>query len=270
MKTFLGILLASLIFQLNAQTLTIGQVYNFDVGDVIGSIYSGSGTSGPPMYKKSTILAKVISVNNDTITYTISEYDYTPPACQNCSASISSNTVTKAYTNLNSPITQNNGTTCLATDDTLYYAYCNRKTYEVHPVSGNNCFEPITVTSKHVEGVGGPFFTKYVPFNQVTQTVMLDYYMKQAGNCPVDLFIDEGASTLPVSKIYPVPANDLIHFECAEQVQRYDIFDLTGNISLTGFLNENQVNTGSLKSGVYILHLWSADGRVKTARIIKE
>jgi hypothetical protein len=65
--------------------LTKGQVYDFNVGDVMQTqyLYSSSAMYYTE-YKTLTVLTKTFSMNNDTITYTLKKDLYVPAYCQTC------------------------------------------------------------------------------------------------------------------------------------------------------------------------------------------
>lgn len=257
----------------NGQTsLTYGQVYNFDVGDIIQGThnYSQNFNSNPPTYQTNTILSKTITTNNDSIIYSTKIDFYTPPACQTCSSTSSTQTTTQIVTNLNSFVPNTNATTCLPTADTLYYSNCNKKTYEIHPLHTVSCFEPTTETTKYIEGVGF-FYDKFIanaPNYAVSYT--LNYYMKQTGNCPLGVYINEHKNTFNDCNIFPNPAEELINITTNLIVSHFDIFSLTGKIVLSGTAKNNTVDISSITKGTYILNIYSTDNKVKTTKIVKE
>jgi hypothetical protein len=273
MKTILFI--SSLLIGLfsNGQTsLTYGQVFNFDVGDVIQGVHNSSQNfnSNPPNYQTNTILSKTITINNDSIIYSTKIDFYSPPACQTCSPSSSTQTLTQIVTNLNSFVPNTNNTTCLPTADTLYYSNCNKRTYEIHPVYGTSCFEPTTETTKYIEGVG-VFYDKFIAnAPNYAQSYTLNYYMKQSGNCPLGVFINEYKNTFIVSSIFPNPTEGILHLTTTSPVSRFDIFSIDGKIVLSDNIKDNKINISSLAKGTYILNIYSADLKVKTAQIVKE
>lgn len=270
-KLFISFLLIGLYCS-GQTSLTYGQVYNFDVGDVVQGTYNSSQNfnSNPPTYRTNTILSKTITINNDSIIYSTKIDFYTPASCPTCSPSSSSQTVTQISTNLNSFVPNTNGTTCLPTADTLYYSNCNKKIYEIHPLYSTSCFEPTTETTKYIEGVG-VFFDKFIANapNYAT-SFTLNYYMKQTGNCPLGVFINEQKNTLSDCNVFPNPAEGLINITTNSTVSRFDIFSLEGKIVLSGNSKNNTVDISSITKGTYILNIYSTDHKVKTTKIVKE
>jgi hypothetical protein len=273
MKKYLLLAILLIAFATKGQTtLTYGQVNNFDVGDVVQGTYNSSFNfnPNPPIYRTTTILSKTITINNDSIIYNSKTDSYTPPSCPTCSAINSTYTGTWVATNLNITIPNTNATTCLATKDTLYYSNCNKKTYEVHPVYGNNCFEPTTETSKFIEGVGY-FYTKFIAnAPNYAESFTLNYYKKQSGNCPIDLFINEQKNNLNEIYVFPNPTKNIINLRTNNQILRFDIFDLDGKMVLGGYIVENKIDLEVLKAGTYTLNVLSNEHKVNTTKIIKE
>ena len=112
--------------------LTVGQVYNFNIGDVFETELYTAPTQGPPTYNLSIILAKWYSVHSDTVLYKDSSVLYTPPPCPpTCTGNFSESVVTVFYTNLNSKAIQdtepNNCPTNWDSTYIDYSLYCEEK-----------------------------------------------------------------------------------------------------------------------------------------------
>jgi hypothetical protein len=214
------------VFQLfhssfSAQTfLTNAQVFDFEVGDVIQGRYMGSGSInfGPPAYETKTIIGKLYSQAFDSIYYTIKRDYYTPPACPTCSPTFSYDTIIQTITNLDLPANHLNETSCFDLRDTSYFDFCGREVWERLPIPVENCFEPITHTTKFVSGVGGPFFTKYDPKGPIYTEFTLIYYSKDTISCgnlmvsvhelednkiPLKIFPNPASENLFISEIHP-------------------------------------------------------------------
>ena len=272
MKTILlSIALFISILSKAQSTLTYGQVFNFDIGDVIQGVLNTSVNNipYPPMYKTNTVLSKTVTINNDSIIYNIKIDTYSPAACQTCSPTSSSYTVNQIVTNLNSLVPDTNATTCLSTDDTTYYSNCNKKTYEVHPVYNTTCFEPTTVTTKYIEGVGLFYDKNVANAPNYAESYVLVYYMKQSGNCPVGVFIPEQKNDYKIT-IFPNPTKEAINLASNVAISRFDLFSLEGKIVLSGAPKNNKIDILSITNGTYILNLYSLEQKVKTIKFIKE
>ena len=248
----------------SAQTfLTNGQVYDFEVGDVIQGRYLGSGSLsfGPPAYETKTIIEKIYSQAFDTIYYTIKRDYYTPPACPTCSPTFSYDTIIQTITNLDLPANHLNETSCFDLRDTSYVDFCGREVWERLPIPVDTCFEPVTHTTKFVSGVGGPFFTKYDPKGPLYTEFTLIYYSKDTISCGnLMVSVPELVENNKPLKIYPNPADENIF------LSELDFNDIGKRAVICNFLGqkiieiqieskEQKINVSYFKSGVYILNL---------------
>ncbi len=266
-----NILLLLLFVMLSKQSfsqtfLTNGQVYDFNVGDVVQGRYLAysPGGGGPPTYETRTILGKELAASLDTIRYTVKRDFYTPPPCQTCSPTFSHDTIIQTVTNLTLPAGHNNATDCYSLRDTLYLDTCNRLVWEKIPVFVDTCFEPITHTTQVVEGVGGVFFTKYDPSSGgATNTqFILTYYSKNTGSCGnlTNNLIEIQPKSLPI-QIFPNPASETLTIALPENASTTDctLFDNLGKevkrFTVSG--GENLVDVSELESGIYFIQIYA-------------
>ncbi|MBA3683014.1 MAG: T9SS type A sorting domain-containing protein [Bacteroidetes bacterium] len=272
MKTKIILLAVSLLIKMTVSSqsfLTNGQVYNFDIGDIIQGHHTSSAGHA---YRTNTILSKLVSVNS--ITYTIQENIYSPATCQTCQPSSSTNTITQVITNLNSAVTHSNQTNCHTTKDTMYYNNCNRLTSEKYPDPSSSCILLAYVdhTTRYIEGVGGPFFSKFVSNATVQQEdYTLQYYSKQNGTCGTLITsINENNSPNLTIAIFPNPTQKNITIDSDETLSHFDVLDINGKVCMYGPLYGNKLNIEELKAGVYFLHVYTANNKIKSVKIIKE
>ncbi len=266
-----NILLLLLFVMLSKQSfsqtfLTNGQVYDFNVGDVVQGRYLAysPGGGGPPTYETRTILGKELAASLDTIRYTVKRDFYTPPPCQTCSPTFSHDTIIQTVTNLTLPAGHNNATDCYSLRDTLYLDTCGRMVWEKIPVYVDTCFEPITHTTQVVEGVGGVFFTKYDPSSGgATNTqFILTYYSKNTGSCGnlTNNLIEIQPKSLPI-QIFPNPASETLTIALPENASTTDctLFDNLGKevkrFTVSG--GENLVDVSELESGIYFIQIYA-------------
>ncbi|MFM7662530.1 MAG: T9SS type A sorting domain-containing protein [Bacteroidota bacterium] len=244
--------------------LTNGQVYDFNVGDVVQGRYLAYGPfgSGLPTFETRTILGKELVASLDTIRYTVKRDFYTPPPCQTCSPTFSYDTIIQTVTNLTLPAGHNNATDCYSLRDTLYLDTCGRMVWEKIPVYVDTCFEPITHTTQVVEGVGGVFFTKSDPSSGgATNTqFILTYYSKNTGSCgnlTNDLIEIQSKSLL--IQIYPNPASETLTISLPENASTTDciLVDNAGKevqrFTISG--GENLVDVSELENGSYFIKI---------------
>jgi hypothetical protein len=83
-------------------------------------------------------------------------------------------------------------------------------------------------------------------------------------NSPSWLSLEENSWSF---KVYPNPAQDLIHIE-VEQFAHATLNDLNGR-EISRHI-EASINTENVKAGVYLLHVHTMDGKVATQKIVKE
>lgn len=69
--------------------------------------------------------------------------------------------------------------------------------------------------------------------------------------------------------IYPNPVNDVLFFKSANAISKVEIFDTTGRILKTSTISENKLNVSDLKTGNYILKIFTEKEVVNT-KIIKK
>jgi uncharacterized repeat protein (TIGR01451 family) len=72
-----------------------------------------------------------------------------------------------------------------------------------------------------------------------------------------------------VSLIYPNPVKDMLQFRTIDKIVRVEIYDLAGRIISSNSVTENKVNLSKLKSGNYILKVYTEKG-ILNSKIIKE
>jgi hypothetical protein len=260
-KIILSLLLILLLNPLFSQTfLTRGQVYDFNVGDVVQGRYLAYGPfgGGPPTYETRTILGKELVVTLDTIHYTVKRDFYTLPYCPTCSPTFSHDTIIQTVTNLTLPAEHNNETNCYSLRDTLYLDTCGRQVWEKIPVFVDNCFEPITHTTRVVEGVGGVFFTKSDPSSggPTNTQFILTYYSKNSGSCGnlTNDLIEIQSKSLPI-QIFPNPASETITIKIPNGNNSCSLIDASGREMKTFNLSgtKTEIAISDLNSGIYFV-----------------
>ena len=118
---YLSVCIFLSIFAKSQSPLTIGQVYDYAIGDTI--CYTRTpNLSGPPTYYTQTFLQKTVKV--DTLIYLVKYNYYTPAACQTCSSSAGTYTSNSTAIHLNSFIQLATADTCTIVKDTIYINGC--------------------------------------------------------------------------------------------------------------------------------------------------
>lgn len=67
---------------------------------------------------------------------------------------------------------------------------------------------------------------------------------------------------------YPNPVHDYVFFNTDEKVVKAEVYDVLGRMVISVAVNSNKLNLSNLKSGNYILKIYTQNG-VETTRIIK-
>ena len=160
-KTTLKIIFSLIGLPLSSLSqLTEGQVYNYEVGDVLETVFT-TNSMPPVTYYLDTIVDKVI--NGNFITYTINrkiKYDGPPPYPQYNSTTETlfvNTTATASHTSWMS--------SCLPFVDTTYLGECNQLVWQRESDADTTCFEPPIWYSYLYEGLGGPYYWGDDPTN---------------------------------------------------------------------------------------------------------
>ena len=131
-----------------------------------------------------------------------------------------------------------------------------------------------TITRDGVEIASGLTETNYIDENVTSGTH--DYCVEVVYNsctsapvCATVVGIED--NTFSTIKVYPNPATDNITIECAENINKIEVFDVLGRkiISNENILNNTNVDITSLNNGIYflIVHTENCNGEYK---IIKQ
>lgn len=113
--------------------------------------------------------------------------------------------------------------------------------------------------------------TQYTKLFEVQINILLDE--NNDPNCTLrpamiktDSLYMTGAEVMSVNeeltthfKLYPIPAQKILHIQTAAKISKYVITDLTGRILTTGFDNTKSINI-DLPDGLYLLHLHTTEG----------
>lgn len=272
---FLAAFLISL-FNKGQNYLTNGQVYNYDVGDVIQAESNSTGQfgpTGPPTYSTQTILSKTITANNDSLIYSIKVHKYMPPACQSCtSAPATTSTLTQMYTNLNAKAAGVNiaDTNFWAFKDTLYTDNCNRSVYKRIGICKSFCMDKKLRENYFVAGCGGAYYQDNVPQLTTGQLYLLTAYVKQTGSCGTITYLNERSPTNIKVKAFPNPSNGKITFSSSVALRWFTAYSINGEICSDGKIENDQINLSQLKSGIYIVKVLDENNTVSTVKVVKD
>lgn len=288
MKTLLRILLILTVFgaEVKSQTtLTIGQVYDYNINDQFH--YYTYGVS--PNATRFTVTDKQFSALNDTVTYVRHFDNYSSQVIWNPSPHLEyffdSYTDTLSITNLDSLISDQFST--WTTNDSLgdwfidssYISsqWCGILTYEYSACLGCN-FEGNSYQGQYGQGVGLIKQIHQSPaWPQIDYQYYLKYYKKGTVSCGTPDLTTVGIKE-PLKKvadffIYPNPVESTFtlqnespydNFQCSLQ-------NLQGQIIMTINLRgeTNRIDISNFEGGIYQLVIKTGD-EISTIKIIKE
>ena len=69
--------------------------------------------------------------------------------------------------------------------------------------------------------------------------------------------------------VYPNPTTDWLKIASSEPINRLELYDLTGKLIVSEYINTNQLNMNGIKEGVYILVIETSKGRI-SKKVMKE
>lgn len=184
--------------------LTVGEVYDFDAGDVIHHSYAQSinGLSGPPVSRIDTIRDEFWTMDLDSVRYILSRWSY-QPSMFGGAPSLNNWTDTLWYTDLTTaPEHFSLALTCQVLGDTLgedvipfdaWSPDCAGDEW-YRGVINDTCmgWDVPYWDSWFVEGCGGPYSVSYDPFTFTLQTHALSYCKKGIDECGTPLIIPLG------------------------------------------------------------------------------
>ncbi len=276
-------------------TMTHGDVYNYNVGDIFlirSYCHNVSGNQFDPtdtLYEKTSILNKYFSLNSDTVFYNcLVKTKYVQPAQWASPPFIVTYhniTDTLVYTDLHSPI-QNYPFMitypCYRDSiDSIYsqpYTYCSRKIWHKEYISGTNCFEEPFQKYDYVEGCGGPYHYYFDASSGCLNYRNLIYYKKGSDTCGANIsFTTEVAALANLESeinIFPNPASSFTTIIFSEQQNQtcLIITDILGKeikrLNFTG--RQLRIEKGEISNGIYFVQITDEKKNVVTKKIVIE
>ena len=276
------------------EPLTIGSVYDFNVGDIFHFKF-GSNLAGPPQYKVITILAKWFSAGNDTIFYRQREKNYINSLVWDPDPHVVSttetDTVTLFYANPDSvlsavlPHQKGNNSVWNVSYYTLFahpeyrnnrpsmtFDYSSTHMYD----AGLNCyiaaFEPTYDYHSFTRGCGASYTYHEEPADLSGFYDKLVYYVKGTETWG-DPYIFNAVNEIPEEKLlleaFPNPFTDRVEIRFETKIQgqvSLYLYSITGVLLLK--IEDSWKQAGSytyhpdlsdLKKGVYILEYRSLE-----------
>lgn len=101
--------------------------------------------------------------------------------------------------------------------------------------------------------------------------IYFDYNSQIATNNYITTIQSLGNETFSNNKfiVYPNPIKEIVHFDTRESIIKIEVYDISGRILSSNAINENKLNLSNLKTGTYILKVYTEDGITNT-KILKE
>jgi hypothetical protein len=272
MKKLLFIFSSSLILlTCKAQVIpTIGDVFNYDIGDEFHANYS----IATPNAIRVVITGKYFSPLNDTVFYIRQNNNYTstfaggmPPAVTYYTTSFVD---TVFYTGLTDPISSVIGyvinDSCDTYHDTVYVSTpCNAQVYE-NSSCVDCCFEGDQYRNVYGVGLGWMHYYHFNPGNNFTQQMDQFYYKKAVSgdSCgtPDRLWYAGLKQTEAGKKItfYPNPSAGKLKITNVTNEAGIRVYDMYGKLMLEDRVKTDaSTDVSSLSNGIYLLIIHDGD-----------
>ena len=230
-------------------TLTNGEVYDYEVGDVFHFRGHNTTQSGYYYYsvKNIEIAEKYYSIDNDTIFYFIN-VDFKDSSVVEPYWQYNYYTETIAYYDLNQYLIEIDE---IYSDPLLYNGRTiNKSVWYDGPISGN---------AGYVMGCGIAFSHYYDASGSTSSSGQeLVYYNKNGEEWGTPLIVtgfDENRMTSSLINIYPNPASDFITINTKEgiAIEEAIIYNHLGQKVLEALPVNNKMDVSKLKPGIYLV-----------------
>jgi hypothetical protein len=259
-------------------TLTVGQVYNYNIGDVFQYNYTPSSTS--PTYITDTVISKTISTSLDTVKYTYKRYSYKLPSCMSCSAIVSSSTYSNSYHSLSSPFSYSNLSDCgfsiilpCVKDTIIASGFCGKKTFKSQwvGVPSPSVISVYTINDANFsEGLGQTYlFIEHIGNFDPSYTNMI-YYNKSGITCGTYAV---GINEIVINKflLFPNPTNSTLTILDEQNDFKNSTIEIKNNFGQTVMLIpfSNNIDISYLLPGMYYLSI-QGNSNYKPIKFLKK
>ena len=282
MRNVIFLCLAILVGNSYAQTpLTNGEVYNYEVGDVIQTRkheYSGSLSQVITITTK-TILAKT-PLPNDAVSYEVHKDIETGYMCFGCPGiQYSEETVTETYTNLSQPVAfPNDASTvgpqrCFNLGMADSITNCNRRLVthyaEAFDSTYINCLEPSFWSMTYLQGVG-MFYKNVDGTNGNFTETSLIAYTQNGVTCGNMLPVGTQNKTTALDlSVFPNPITNQLSIAGDAPIETYKIFDLNGACVQMGTISGKNIDVSALPKGNFIGVFYAPNGEFVRQKLTK-
>ena len=274
-KLLLTLILFSSFGLFSQSVLTVGEVYDFEIGDEFQ--YSIDNYPGI-MVERYVVIDKQFSPNNDTIFYSQSVSNYYNEHDGNGGTShvFSSDTISFYKTNLNDPITTFGDTmevydevldsTYMYFPDTIIENDSNLCGLEVNGWNYNPpAFEPVNIIRLWGRGVGSVWSFHFEPTSTSPNLENRKLYYYKKGNIicgtPNTVSIKEIDLKNSEINIYPVPANNKVNVEIGGLNGLKDIYlvNVNGEIIpievIKNLSTSYSFDSENIPNGIYFVYI---------------
>lgn len=265
------------IYVLEEMTLlTVGEVFDFEIGDQFQ--YRGSASGQSPNAERIDITGKYYSTNNDTVFYVRYHHSYSSTIIYENGQPVLNYffynyTDTVNYTNLAEPIsTYDDGFLQNWVNYILTVGFCDSTINGYRGTTGQG-FEDNIWSKEYGKGLGQVRDFYYDGTGGIsTLNNQLFYYKKGDEICGIPDVVN--TNNIPLNtelSLYPNPAKDVIHFNIDKQVNvTFEIWNMVGGQIQLGKAHQglNTVDIKKLLPGVYFLKL-STDKEIKVLKFVK-
>jgi hypothetical protein len=264
-----------------AQTLTNGQVYNYDIGDVFqiehSVYYPNWCTYTLPSIWTDSVISKSYSFTGDTVTYVLHRDAYTPQLCAPpCTPTWNSAFYTVSYdtssTAFHYPYPFSSPTSDTLINDS---AYCNKLTwFEYGENDTASTSETVITTSWLVSGCGGPYYDVRDDTGPTCFYHKLFYFRKGGTTCGTYYYHAPNPVTVPEYShtrllLFPNPADSKLNVTGCGDNSSYIISDNSGRKIVEGLINEESVDISKLAKGSYFITFLNDNKEKITKSFIK-
>lgn len=276
-RLLVSLIVLGLYLSVHCQELmTIGEVFNFEIGDKFQ--IEGSADNEPPNADRIEIIEKYYSSNEDTLFYIRfhdSYYSYIEGSELHYHFWTKTDTV--SYTNLDSSIIYYDQGFELNQYIEISSTLCDSLINGCAYFSGPG-FEDDFIQKEYGKGLGQSYSFFYSgQGHSVDWSNAIFYYKKGNFECGIPdtltVGIDEIIGQESEFSVYPNPVNSIINIENKSQVNSFHfiIVNSTGQEIMSEYMNgqQNKINTSNLTNGIYFLQI-KYGNKLTTRKFIKE
>jgi hypothetical protein len=262
MRKTIGILILMLsgFMSYGQNLMTIREVFDFEVGDKFHTeITSNSIGSGPNGADRITVIQKSFSINQDTLTYTLLNDNYSI-CCYPIVYFFGIYTDTLVLTNLDSLISKYDTNFLSANSISIYASsYCNTLTNSWRKDSQGGNVDIKT----YGRGLGMVYEDHSIMYGHGYTYHKLVYYSKSGVECGTPDTTGVGIEDPPVKPkgitLFPNPVSSTLHITSDDTINGIELINQAGQLIRTydypSGKDEVEINVADIASGLYFLRI---------------